>query len=239
MLNAFSKGLAWYKFEQLEREFLEATLYFPFEKEHRDIWSEFFSDLIVKIGNSVDSFFRLMLKGKSFDSFPHVTELKKERRKRDITYFRDFFEPIYQLSSVEVQITHGPDFYEKRSYPFSKFENSGVPNWWTSYNHVKHEWFDRIREATLENTINALTGLFVLNILHKENQQYLIQHTDVISYDYPGKIPLKKYFMESMIGIPKSLSNWGIRAETPLFTHVFRLDEKAEGIPLYIFDEDE
>ena len=96
-----------------------------------------------------------------------------------------------------------------------------------------------MKEATLGNTIKALAGLFVLNILHKQNQQYLLEHTNVFTSDFPGKIPIGTYLEESMIGIPKSIRNLGIRAETPLFTHVFRLDEKAEGSPLYIFDENE
>lgn len=235
MSNAFSKGLAWYKFEQLERDFLEATVYFPFEKEHKDIWSEFFSDLIVKIGNSADSFFRLMLKDNSFDSFPHVIELKKGRRKRDITYFRDFFEPIYQFSSVSVLIAKGPDFYEV-CFPFKDFETKKTPNWWNSYNHVKHQWFDCMKEATLENTIDALAGLFVLNILHKQNQKYLLEHTNVFTSDFPGSITIGMYLEDSMIGIPRSVRNLHIRAETPLFTHFLRVEKDIDGTPLMMDD---
>jgi len=76
--------------------------------------------------------------------------------------------------------------------------------------------FDCMKEATLGNTIKALAGLFVLNILHKQNQQYLLEHTNVFTSDFPGKIPIGTYLEESMIGIPKS-----------------------EGSPLYIFDENE
>jgi len=164
--------------------------------------------------------------------------LKKERRKQDITYFKDFFEPIYQLSSVAVEIAKGPDLYEV-CVPFKKFKTKEIPNWWTSYNHVKHQWFDCMKEATLGNTIEALAGLFVLNILHKQNQAYLFEHTNVFTSDFPGAGPLGFYLEKSMIGIPKSWRNFGIRAETPLLTHIFRVDEKVEGGPAYIFDEDE
>ena len=229
MIDPFRRGIAWYKYKRLETDFINATLYFPFEKGHKGIWSEYFSDLVVRVGNSVDSFFRLMLKDKSLDSFPHVSALRSSRRRRDITYFMDFFEPIYLLSGVEVQIAYGLTFYERKSCPFKEFKNKEIPDWWASYNHVKHKWFDCIQEATLENTVKALAGLFVLNILYKENQKYLIRHTDVIDFGVRiGKRQMEKYLMKSMIGVPRGFSGWEIKAETPLFTHRFRVDENVE-----------
>lgn len=50
------------------------------------------------------------------------------------------------------------------------------------------------------------------------------------------KEDIEMYLMESMIGVPKSLRNWEIKAETPLFTHVFRVDENVEGSPLMLSD---
>lgn len=90
MIDPISRGIAWYKYKRLENNFVNATLYFPFEKGYREIWSEHFSDLIVRVGNSADSFFRIMLKDKTFDSYPHVFALKRSRKKRDIVYFKDF-----------------------------------------------------------------------------------------------------------------------------------------------------
>jgi len=239
MIDPFRRGIAWYKYKRLESDFIDATLYFPFEKGYKEIWSEHFSDLIVKIGNSVDSFFRTMLKDRLFDSYSHVSALKRSRRKRDITYFRDFFEPIYQLSGVEVDIAYGLTFYEKNRCPFKEFSSNRIPDWWTSYNRVKHEWFDRIKDATLKNTIEALAGLFVLNILHKENQQYLVRHTNVISNHYLDKKQIETSLMESMTGVPWGVSDFIIKAETPLFTHIFRVDENVEGSRPLIFADDE
>ena len=229
MIDPFRRGIAWYKYRRLEDDFINATLFFPLEKRYKEMWSEHFSDLIVRVGNSVDSLFRTMLKDKLFDSYPHVPMLRSSRRSHGISYFRDFFEPIYQLSSVEVQIAHGLTFYERKSCPFKEFKYDKIPDWWTSYNHVKHEWFDCIKEATLENTVRALAGLFVLNIIHKDSQKYLIQHTEVIDFGFRmSKREMEKYLMKSMIGVPKGFSGWKIKAETPLFTHFFRVDESVD-----------
>lgn len=228
MNNPFVRGLAWYRYKRLQDEFINATQYFPFEQKHETIWSEFFSDFLTKVGSSVDGFFRKMLEDSRFDSFSHVQVLKNSKRKRDINYFRDFFDPIYQLSSVEVNTAYGLTFYGA-CRPFAGFldsKNSKIPVWWDAHNHVKHGWYVNIEEATLKNTIEALAGLFVLNILHKESQEYLIKYQDVIRGEFLDSMPqsmILKAFNASMIGIPKSLNQKCV-AITPLFTHTFRID---------------
>jgi hypothetical protein len=82
-------------------------------------------------------------------------------------HFRGFFEPIFQLSDGKVDVSYGLTEYGV-IYPFKKFNTNNIPDWWKSYNHVKHEWFECIDEATLKNNIEALTGLFMLNILYKK-----------------------------------------------------------------------
>ena len=230
----FNRGLAWYRYKSLEEEFISATKYFPFEKKHSQIWSEFFSDLLTKIGNSVDSFFRNMLKDTMFDSFPNVIALreteKTKKRNKDINYFRDFFEPIYQFSGAEVDIAYGLTFYDSKYRPFGEFETNQVPIWWNAYNHVKHTWFDCIEEATLENVVASLGGLFLLNILHKESQEYLIKYQDVMVRDFQTSLTQRevlKLMKESIIGIPNRWNSFNFRARTPLFTHTFRVDTNS------------
>ena len=238
----FDRGLAWYRYKSLEDEFINATKYFPFESKYQEIWSEFFSDLLTKIGNSIDSFFRNMLKTEAiFQSYPNVKllkqadELRKKKgypeRNRDINYFIDFFEPIYQLSNVEVDVAYGLTFYESKHCPFNEFKNKQPPFWWTSYNHVKHTWFDCIDEATLGSVVSALSGLFVLNITHKESLLYLVKHQQVITFEYPESLSqtqLVNLFKESMIGISDRYNSYNFTARTPLFTHQFRRDATSK-----------
>lgn len=229
MLDVFERS--WLHYQRLEKELTDSVFYVPLVQNHKKVWSEFFGDLIVRVGNSVDSLFRIMLEDKTFDTrYPHVTILSQnKKRKKDINYFRDFFEPIYRLSEAEIKVKHRLTSYGK-TCPFEGFKSNKVPKWWTAYNHGKHQWFKRIEEATLENTINALGGLFVLIILHKGSQQFLIENENIISCDFQKNMP-KSYivsvFNQSMIGIPKELRNYSFMAKTPLFTHIFRIDENA------------
>jgi hypothetical protein len=56
---------------------------------------------------------------------------------------------------------------------FSPWENwlSGSnPDWWHSYNKVKHERNDHFHQATLQNALNALGALLILNVHYRRFQ---------------------------------------------------------------------
>ena len=230
----FSRGLAWYRYKGLEDEFLAATKYFPFEKAHKKVWSEFFSDLLTKIGNSIDSFFRNMLKDTTPSScqYPHVAGLIASGRPRDIHFFRDMYEPIYLLSGAGVRIAYGLTFYDKNLRPFKEFKRNQVPPWWTAYNHVKHTWFEHIEEATLANAVSALAGLFILNVLNTSSRSYLIRHQNVIRWDFMKSMPYSKIenaMKSSKMGIPKNWAAYNFIANTPVFEHTYRRDKTASA----------
>lgn len=56
--------------------------------------------------------------------------------------------------------------------PFANWQQAPYyhsPDWWTPYNEVKHQRIDYYRNANLKNVVNALAGLYILEI-------YLIKH---------------------------------------------------------------
>ena len=224
MANPFSRGLAWYRYKRLEEEFINATQFFPFEQRFEGIWSEFFSDFLTKICYSVEGVFRKMLDDTRFDSYSHVPSLKNSSQKINIHYFRDFFDPIYNFSKVKVRTAYGLTSYGT-CQPFEGFlkkKYNRIPKWWCAYNRVKHGWFIDIEEATLKNTIEALAGLFVLNILHKESQMYLLKYQNVISGGVQATHDQLLYlFSKSIDGLKKNLTSFKFVARTPLFEYAF------------------
>lgn len=259
MIDPFERGKVWFIYSKLEREFIETTSYVALETVHEDVWSEKFGELLIRIGSSVGSFFNLMVDSKSLEKEGSVKKLRerieKIRQKREmkekkgkkksewspsITNFRKAFNPVFQLSSVAVEASYGLTYYG-RLQPFKGFERK-APNWWESHNKLKHEFFEKLEErARLQNTINALAALFVLNILHKESQEYLIKYQNVIVCDYMksmSKTNILGFFEASKIGVPKTVSGYNFRAVTPLFTHIFRVDEQAGAVSKYIISPD-
>lgn len=236
MIDPFERGKVWFLYSKLEREFIETASYVALETVHNDVWSERYGELLVRTGNMVDSTFRYMVNSKSLDNEKTVKELRRrvvdERKKNanwspNITDFRAAFEPIFQLSSVEVEADYGLTYYGKLM-PFKDFDKKSQI-WWDSYNKVKHELFEQIeKRATLENTINALAGLFILNILHKESRKYLIGYTDVIFGEYMSKRDLDQFLIKSFVGAPRNVVSKFI-ARTPLFVHTFRYDKNVSA----------
>jgi len=220
MKHSFERS--WYKYNNLEKELVDSTRYVPLMNSHNIVWSEFLGDLLVKVGNTIDSFFR----------FAYTNDTGKPHSSCDINNFRDFFEPKYQLSGVLVEAAYGLTEYGSIK-PFKEFNSNIKPKWWDAYNHVKHEWFDCLQEATLENTLNALAGLFILNILYKESQKHLIRSSDVFFADYLRKEDIEKALKDSYIGVPIKCKNFNFVARTQLFTHILRIDENIIGSEIY------
>jgi hypothetical protein len=233
MIDPFERGKVWFIYSKLEREFIETTSYVALETGHKDVWSEKYGELLIKIGSAVGSFFDFMVNSKSLDNEQTVENLRakilKEKKKRSptMTDFRKAFNPVFDLTSAEVEARYGLTYYGNLQ-PFKGF-GKRAPFWWDSYNKVKHQFFEKIEErAQLEHTINALAALFILNILHKENQEYLIKYQNVITCDYAkhfGKKTLLGFFEASKIGVPKAVRVYNCVAVTPLFKHVFRADD--------------
>ena len=103
-----------------------------------------------------------------FDHEQGIQELRKEKEP-NISDYREFFEGYYKLSGAEVKIIPNGVLY-KSYFPFEAFNSNSSPNWWFSYNKIKHEWYDSLEEnGTLINVVEALGGLFILNVLHKDS----------------------------------------------------------------------
>lgn len=49
--------------------------------------------------------------------------------------------------------------------PWSNWQEDKTPNWWRSYNNVKHQRDQHFSEANLINVLNAMSGLFLI-VLH-------------------------------------------------------------------------
>lgn len=85
-----------------------------------------------------------------------------------------------------------------------KLEKDGIPyqspSWWNSYNNVKHDRNTYFNEANLENVLNALAGLYILEIYCYDR----IEDSKGSSQYPPYPIPRSGLF---------TLNNWKINME--------------------------
>lgn len=225
----FLRGMNWYTYLNLEKRLYDLSKYVTFDQQNRDTWSETFASYIILTGSSVDTFFRDLVECPCVENEPSFKEVNHRIQNRgnkswNIHDFRDAYEPIYEFSQNILKVPFGLSHYPVIQ-PFDQFSiSNGIPNWWNVYNNLKHEYYDKLHHATLDQAINALGGLLLLNVLHKCSQEYLI-HIGII------KDPVRtlntnemvKAFKESKTGYP---TRWtmlqGCNIQTPVFVFEYR-----------------
>lgn len=177
----FTEGRAWSNFESLEVQVDELETYVAVEPRNGRTYSREISLILFQVASQIDTFFKLAVLDDSLNHSKQIdpTKLADCRTKSQnnqqikIGEFRDIFNPFYKLSKWRVNI--GRPFLQYREIqPFIRFSTQQSPSWWTAYNKVKHDMFNNRNRGNLENLLQAMAGLFLLNVLHRPNQPVLI-----------------------------------------------------------------
>jgi len=225
--------MAWHTFRNLEKDFIELTRYVALDRKNSGVWSERIAQLLLVTGSTVDSVFSEMRHCALLPRSKALADLQ-DNSLPNIGNYRDVYEPVYQLSGVEVYARYGlTDYGAVR--PFHPFVPQNNPQWWNAYNDIKHGFFQDMTKGTLDNLVHALGALFTLNVLHKDSQRYLLK-TDIIQEgDFGGDLRLREhfvtrwdYFKNSFIGQPSNIS-WDAWASSEIFLHRFRKDPSTRA----------
>ena len=213
MAQSLDPDLAWDEYKFLEENFIEYLRYVPLSSEHFTVWSLNLGDLLIRTCSIIDSFFKSAMFCSELNSVKKIGWYRSlDGKKINMGTHRDIFEDFYGLSSKKI--------FEIRKFnafiPFSKWNSKKSPDWWDAYNLVKHDRFNCKKKATLEATINALSALFILNVIHLETMPLLVDY-DIIKSSLSSKAGIK------MALKMKEPSNtlYPIFAKTKLFGYVF------------------
>lgn len=168
----FSRGKFWHTYQQLESRLNEISRYILFDRSNNSTYSEVLAEFLFSVGSSIDTFFRKM------SDCPDIAQHRKsigitfDSSKLKMNNYRDIFEDYFELSENHLSVPFGlgktQDFY-----PFKNFSKTS-PVWWRAYNNIKHDYYENISDANLENVLNGLGGLLILNLLHHCSNRYLI-----------------------------------------------------------------
>lgn len=229
MENIFTSGLAWKTFRDLEVAFLNYTEYVPLRKEHDGVYSHKLLQLLLQVGSSIDTLFKNMTLYEGFDDLEVIRKTREKVNTNSVgmTDFRKSFDPIYELSSQEVEIRQDVHVYGKIK-PFEYFNCGKNPGWWRTYTAIKHDWYKNIQHANLGTTAEALAGLFLLNVIHVPNRPLLVDY-EVIksgSIDNPEYGGLARGFLKELLTtyrarLPKRILVADVYARTSAFLYVF------------------
>lgn len=227
----FYNGFHWHKYNYLESKVLELSNYITIDENNFCSYSKECADLLVLIGNEVDTFFGDMIECPKVTNFIDESKSLKFQKRYNIKNYRDIFEPLYELSKnkIDAQYGYGNQF---SITPFIKFDEKS-PCWWDAYNGIKHDYFTDFHKANLRNVLNCLAGLFILNALHSCSKKYLIENK-LIKLPYKRKrvvfdevfepSPNIEEIMKSNIGT--NLFEPDLIFRTNLFDFKYRVDKK-------------
>ena len=165
--DAFEKGLYRAFYQYLEDDLIEYMRKVPFIDEHKHVHAPALLAQLLLNCSYIDTAFKDMARYTGFSNEQACIRIIKARRKYNIEYAHDAYEPIYKLSAKKV-IAKLDWCGDREIIPFQGFDKtqSFVPKWWTSYNKSKHNWTKAFGEANLNNALTSLAGAFLLNAIH-------------------------------------------------------------------------
>ncbi len=142
--------LHWNYFVALERDMELLSRYVEFCEDNFSVYSVELAHLLFAAASEVDVVCKLICEQVS----------PRERRENINDYKAVLLQAFPDLPYTEVFVPR----YGLSYCPWHNWENDRNPDWWRSYNNVKHERDAHFNQATLKNALNALGALLVLTV---------------------------------------------------------------------------
>ena len=214
------EGSAWTSYTTVEDDFINYLDYVPWTHDHRKVWSPKLANLLLNAGSLIDSILRSYLNNPTVDLVEDIDKIRGKREQDiNINDFQKVYEKVYSFSNREVYLLST----EEKLTPWSNWQNQNShPDWWTASNKVKHNRFENKTEANLENTLYALSGLFLVCVLLKEFRRYLVDIGIIKQSGWHAKVDEThlKDIMKENEPVPEPL--FPIIAKSKLFGYVVR-----------------
>jgi len=147
-IQTSTSKLHWNYFIALERDMEVVSRFIEFDTANFDVYSIELAHLLFAAASEVDVVAKLVCKYAD----PTAEAV-------NINHYKGLLLPaIPTLPTTKVFVSR----YGLTLEPWSNWAGNTHPDWWRSYNDVKHERSAHFNKATLQNALNALAALMVL-----------------------------------------------------------------------------
>ncbi len=156
-ITVTQSNLHWNYFIALENDLAQVSRYIEFCESNLPVFSIELAHLLLAAASEVDVMAKCVCalvdpRSKPGNIKQYENVLKKAAQRGQ----------ILDLATVKVLVPrYGMDFK-----PWENWAKNQTPNWWKSYNYVKHERNKYFNEATLQHTLNAMGALLILNYIY-------------------------------------------------------------------------
>lgn len=135
----------WEYFLSIEADLTQCARYVEFTQDNFRAYSVEFARIIVAAASEFDAVAKSLCKAIDPAQTPEkITEYYPIITGR----FPRFVEYKIRIPRFKIEVQ-----------PWTAWASASAPDWWRSYNNIKHDREQRFREANLENAINATAGL--------------------------------------------------------------------------------
>jgi hypothetical protein len=135
----------WEYFLAIEDDLVTCSRFIEFNENNFDAYSIEFARILLASASEFDVVAKMICK-----------EIKPNKNPSNINEYRTLITNEFpKFYSTEIKIPR----YALSFSPWIEWDNDENPDWWSSYNKVKHERNNHFSEATLENVLLATSGL--------------------------------------------------------------------------------
>lgn len=142
----------WNYFVVLEKELENVSRYIEFATENEATYSIELARILMSASSEIDVILKM------------ICSIFGEKAENIIAYSECFRRHCPELADEEVYIPR----FSMMLKPWINWKgtDNASPDWWKSYNQVKHQRNESYREANLKNVINAVGALLVCTVYY-------------------------------------------------------------------------
>ena len=152
MITETESNKHWNYFISLERDFENLARYVEPTTQNFHTFSIEIARLLLAASSEVDVISKRICK-----------TITGNNRASSIDKYREIIKPRFPfIEEVRIFIPR----YGLELNPWHNWKTDDTPNWWIAHNKVKHQRDDHFQKANMENALNAVSGLFVFELIY-------------------------------------------------------------------------
>jgi hypothetical protein len=184
----------WNYYLAIEKDLENLSRYIEFSNENLGTYSIELTHILLSASSEIDVIMKQL-----------CTLLDSSQTTKNIDHYKNIIQAQLQ-SFINEEICI--DRYGLSYKPWDNWNGTQNPNWWRSYNNVKHQRNDHFNEANLQNTINAvgalmLTVVYYYKYAFSNEAQHEISFRDTTRLLQPNSSFMRinaDYYYRSLIG---------------------------------------
>lgn len=167
-------NLYWPVYKNLESEVLTLSKYIHFSDDQSEVYSMHIADLIVRCAIEIESISKELYKANG-GNMKTVNGKKKKTLYFDIDCL-DYLNSLWQIGKKEITISSPVFYFQDPKFrvmtPLYKANIYGKKGseWKQAYQALKHDRRNSLKQASIENLLQAMGALYILNLYYKDER---------------------------------------------------------------------